>query len=264
MDTNFAALAVKALEWVPDGARIGLGSGRTTEAFLQVLGERVRQGLRIRGVPTPSGSARLAQDLGIPLDTLDPDEPLAVTIDGADEVEPKTLNLIKGWGGALVRERIVAAAARKQVILVTRDKLVDRLGQRGKLPVEVNPFAVAFVRRRIEQIPGGIRPEPRHKDGQVFVTDNGNWIFDCALRPLDDPAGLEALLRAIPGVVDTGLFLGTAAVVLVAEGGKVRELRSARPQAATHHTVYVVEAVVPPRPVQLVWKNWPRGLSTRS
>jgi ribose 5-phosphate isomerase A len=223
LDTELAAVAAKALEWVSDGARIGLGSGRTTEAFMRLLGDRVRQGLHIRGVPTSSGTAQLAQKLGIPLDTLDSPEPLAVTVDGADEVEPKSLNLIKGWGGALVRERIVAVAARRQVILVTHEKLVERLGQRGRLPVEVIPFAEPLVRRRITSL--GLRLEIRQAEGKTFVTDNGNWILDCGLTAQDDPARLEAALLAIPGVVDTGLFLGTAEVVLVAEGGQVRELR---------------------------------------
>lgn len=226
MDQDFTALALKALEFVPDGARIGLGSGHTTEAFLHILAERVRQGLRVRGVPTSEGIAHLARQLGIPLDTLDNREPLEVTIDGADEVERGTLNLIKGWGGALVRERIVAAASKRQVIIVAHEKLVDRLGSRGRLPVEVIPFAKPFCQRQIEQlkVPGGLRPVLRDVGGQTFVTDNGNWILDCHLQPQSDPAGLDAALLAIPGVVDTGLFLGTAACVLVAEGNRVDEL----------------------------------------
>lgn len=232
MDGDFKALAEKALAFVPPGGRIGLGSGRTTAAFLRVLGERACQGLSVRGVPTSEAAAQLAREVGIPLDTLDGDEPLAVTIDGADEVERGTLHLIKGWGGALVRERIVAAASRQQVILVTAEKVVDRLGTRGRLPVEVLPFAAPFCRRRIEALSvagGPLRPDVRLKDGRPLVTDNGNWIFDCAVPPLADPPALEQALRAIPGVVDTGLFLGTAAVVLVAEGATVREWR--RPAA---------------------------------
>lgn len=228
MDTDFALLAAKALEWVPNGARIGLGSGRTTEAFVRALGERVRQGFSVRGVPTSSGTARLAQDLGIPLDTLN-EQPLEITIDGADEVEPHSLNLIKGWGGALVRERIVAAASRKQLILVTREKLVGRLGERGRLPVEIIPFAEPLVRRRLAELTafGTIVPQVRQKDGQTFVTDNGNWILDCALMPTDRPAELAGALESIPGVVDCGLFIGTASAVLVADGGNVRELARA-------------------------------------
>lgn len=227
MDQRLAALAAKALEFVPDGSRIGLGSGSTFAAFLEILAERVRAGFRVRGVPSSEATALAASALGIPLDGLDAEEPLEVTIDGADEVERGTLNLIKGKGGALVRERIVAAAARRQVILATGEKLVDHLGARGWLPVEVLPFAVHFCQHRIAQLalPGGIRPVLRGGADQPFRTDNGNHVFDCAISPLTDPDALQRALRSIPGVVDTGLFLGTAAVVLVAEGGHIQELR---------------------------------------
>lgn len=221
---DFTAVAARAVALVPDGSRIGLGSGRTSEAFIRLLAERVRQGLRVRGVPTSEAVGRLAQGLGIPLDTLDADEPLEVTIDGADEVERNTLNLIKGWGGALVRERIVAAASRQQVIIVTAEKLVDRLGQRGKLPVEVLPFAAPFCCRRIVQL--GLKPVRREDAGHPFVTDNGNWILDCGVQPIADPAGLDRALRDIPGVIHTGLFLGTAALVLVDDGSTIHELRA--------------------------------------
>jgi ribose 5-phosphate isomerase A len=227
MSDDFAVLAARALELVPDGARIGLGSGRTAIAFTRALGERARQGLRVKAVPTSEATGQLARTLGIPLDTLDPAEPLEVTIDGADEVERSTLNLIKGWGAALTRERIVGAASRRQVILVTAEKLVDRLGQRGRLPVEVLPFAAPFCARQIEAlaVPGGLKPRLRPRDGGgPLVTDNGNWILDCALGPQADPAGLERALCAIPGVIDCGIFVGTASLVLAAEGGAVREL----------------------------------------
>jgi ribose 5-phosphate isomerase A len=224
MENDLALLAARALDFVPDGARIGLGTGRAATAFVHALAARVGQGLRVRGVPTSEATGRLARELGIPLDTLEAPEPLEVTVDGADEVERGTLQLVKGWGGSLVRERIVAAASRRQVILVTAEKIVDRLGARGKLPVEVLPFAAAFCRRRIEQL--GLRPAVRQaEDGQPFVSDNGNWILDCGVGPLSDPAGLHRDLRAIPGVIDTGLFLGTASLVLVALGGTVQECR---------------------------------------
>jgi len=224
---DLTALAAKALGWVADGARIGLGTGHTVEPFLEALAGRVSAGLRVRGVPTSEATACRARSLGIPLDTLDAAEPLDLTIDGADEVEQATLNLIKGWGGALVRERIVAAASRRQIILATAEKLVDRLGARGKLPVEVLPFAAPFCRRKIEQLSGfgRLRPVPRGGADQPFVSDNGNWILDCAIEPQSDPAALERALRAIPGVVDTGLFLDTASLVLVAQAGNVLELR---------------------------------------
>jgi ribose 5-phosphate isomerase A len=221
VDAALTALAARALDLVPDGSRIGLGTGRAAEAFLRALAERVRKGFRVRGVPTSEATAALAKSLGVPLDTLS-DEPLVVTIDGADEVERGTLNLIKGRGAALVRERIVAAAARRQVILVTEEKLVGRLGEHGLLPVEVIPLAEPLCRQRIAAL--GPRPVLRRRDGTPYVSDNGNWIVDCGIGPLDDAAGLERAILAIPGVVDTGLFLGTAAAVLVGRDGDVEEM----------------------------------------
>jgi ribose 5-phosphate isomerase A len=222
MDAALTALAARAVDLVPDGSRIGLGTGRAAEAFLRALAGRVQQGLRVRGVPTSEASAALARSLGVPIDALD-GQPLLVTIDGADEVERGRLNLIKGRGGALVRERIVAAASERQVILVTPEKIVDRLGEHGLLPVEVVPFAVEFCRRQIAAL--GPRPAVRMRDGAPFVSDNGNPILDCAVGPLSDAAGLERALCAIPGVVDTGLFLGTASAVLLARDGHVEELQ---------------------------------------
>lgn len=222
MPNELETLAAHALELVSDGMRLGLGSGRAAETFVRALGERVRSGFRVRGVPTSEASAALARSLGIPLDPLD--QPLDLTVDGADEVERSTLNLVKGWGGALVRERIVAAASSRQVILVTAEKMVDRLGSRGRLPVEVLPFAEPFVRRRLEAM-GGLKPALRQVDGKPFVSDNGNWILDVGLSPPADAAALDGALRAVPGVIDTGFFFGTASVVLLAEGGAVRALQ---------------------------------------
>ena len=228
MDNDLAMLAERALQLVADGAGIGLGTGRAANAFIHALAERVRQGLRISCIPTSEATAQLAGSLGIPVGTLDSDAPLDLTVDGADEVEEGTLNLIKGWGGALARERIVAAASRRQVILVTTEKLVPRLGARGKVPVEILPFAELFVRRRIQQLPEGLGPAQRVESGRPFVTDNGHWILDCSLRPPPDVFALDRSLRSIPGVVDTGFFLGTASVVLVAEGGRLREITKKR------------------------------------
>ena len=218
-DDPLAALSTHALGFVRDGDVVGLGSGRAASAFVRALGARVRGGLRVRGVPTSEETARLARELGIDLVGLEAD--IALTIDGADEVDGK-LNLIKGHGGALVRERIVAAASARQVILITSDKLVEILGGRGPLPVEVLPFAVPFCRRRLEDLE--LKPTMRMQEERPFVTDNFNVIFDCAVGPIDDPAALEQAIRAIPGVVDTGLFLGTADRVVVADGDTIREL----------------------------------------
>jgi len=215
-----ATLAARALERVRDGAIVGLGSGRAATAFLRGLAARVRDGLSIRGVPTSEETARLARDMGIPIAGLD-EAVLDLTVDGADEVDPH-LNLIKGYGGALVRERIVAAASRRQIILVEAGKLVPVLGTRGRLPVEVVPFSMPLCRHRLEAL--GCRPSLRAERNRPFVTDNGNLILDCAVDLISDPPKLERAIRGIPGVVDTGLFLGTADTVLVADGGTVTML----------------------------------------
>jgi ribose 5-phosphate isomerase A len=225
--TDLNAVTSRVLALVSDGARLGLGSGRASMAFLEALGQRVRAGLRVTGVPTSETTAARARELGIPLETLDNDTPLDFTVDGADEVERGTLNLVKGWGGALVRERIVAAASRRQIILVTGEKIVDHLGTRGKLPVEVLPFAAPYCRRRIEALTGfgTLLPGVRMDQGKPVVSDNGNWTLDCTLGPQTRPADLEQALLAIPGVVDTGLFIGTADLVLVGMEGRVEEWR---------------------------------------
>ncbi len=207
----------RALEFIADGDAVGLGSGRASTEFIKLLGARVREGLRVRGVPTSRASERLAQDLGIPLVPLGEAMPLAVTVDGADEVDPH-LDLIKGYGRALVREKVVAAASRRLVILLGPGKEVPIkevpiLGSRGKLPVEVLPFALPLCLRRLSDL--GCNPVPYEEGGQLFVTDNGNHILDCAVAPILDPAAFENHIRAIPGVVGTGLFLGMADTVLV-------------------------------------------------
>jgi ribose 5-phosphate isomerase A len=216
----------RALELVPDGARIGLGSGRASQAFVKGLGERVRGGnLRVQGVPTSEETATLARQEGIPLLTLAEAGILDLTVDGADEVDPN-LDLIKGYGRALVREKIVAASSRRLVILVGEEKLVMQLGSRGKLPVEVTPFALPLCERRLGEL--GFRAIPfRHGNG-LFVTDNGNHILDCQIEPIADADRLEKDIRAIPGVVGTGLFLGMADTVLVGDPSDFRLIAEKR------------------------------------
>ncbi len=210
----------RALELVADGATIGLGSGRAAQAFIRALGARVRAGeMRVRGVPTSEETSALAKEVGIPLTTLDDAGELAVTIDGADEVDPE-LNLIKGYGRALVREKIVAASSRELIILVGEEKLVARLGARGKLPVEVVPFGLPLCERRLREL--GCNPIACRKNGKLFITDNGNHILDCEIVPMSAPARLEQEIAAIPGVVDTGLFLGMASVVLIGDSKDFR------------------------------------------
>jgi ribose 5-phosphate isomerase A len=212
------AIALRALEFVPEGGAIGLGTGRAATAFLHALAERVRGGFRIRGVPTSKASEDLAGQLGIPLTTFDEVETLDVDVDGADEVDPD-LNLIKGYGGALVREKIVACAARRLVILVGEEKLVPALGSRGILPVEVVPFGLIPCMRRITGL--GFLPQPRMHGGKLFLSDNGNYILDCRVPVLTQPAETERTVRAVPGVVATGLFLGMAHTVLIQRGDAV-------------------------------------------
>jgi ribose 5-phosphate isomerase A len=217
-DPSMHAAAARALDLIGNGARVGLGSGRTASVFIRMLGARVRDGLRVTGVPASGATAALARDEGIPLVPLSESELLDITVDGADEVAPN-LDLIKGHGGALLRERIIAYASRRQVILVGAEKLVRALGEHFALPVEVIPFAKGPVIRAIKA--AGLHPTVRMDSdgGRELLNENGNLTLDCALpAPLADAQAaraLEAALRAIPGVLDTGLFLSTAERVLV-------------------------------------------------
>ncbi|MFN0054571.1 MAG: ribose-5-phosphate isomerase RpiA [Planctomycetales bacterium] len=213
-------IARRALEFVSHGAAVGLGTGRAASAFIESLGERVRQGLRVRAVPTSEGSASLARTLGIPLVDLSAVEFLDVTVDGADEVDPQC-QVIKGYGGALLREKIVAAASRKFVILVGPEKLVPMLGTRGKVPVEVVPFGVPLAMRWLQQL--GYDPRIRQHEGEPFRTDNNNHVIDCHVQPLTQPKRLQEELQTIPGVVGTGLFLDMVDLVLIQHPDRIEE-----------------------------------------
>jgi ribose 5-phosphate isomerase A len=225
---EFHGIAAAAVAMIPDGCVVGLGTGKAATAFIHALGERVKAGLRVRGIPTSQASAELATELGIPLTTFDEaGGNIEVAVDGADEVDPQ-LDLIKGYGGALVREKVVAEAARRFVVLVGPEKLVPVLGTHGTLPVEVVPFALTPCRRRIAE--RGLAAKPRLRDGQLFVTDNGNVILDCRVAEIERPAELDQALRAIAGVVGTGLFVGMAQTVLIGRGDAV-EVRNRTPLA---------------------------------
>jgi ribose 5-phosphate isomerase A len=212
------AAADAALKLVHDGARVGLGTGRAAAAFIARLGARARAGLSVACVATSAATAELARAQGLSLVELDERHLLDVTVDGADEVAPN-LNLLKGRGGAFVRERIVAAASRRQVIVVGPEKLVGALGETGPIPIEIIPMALGPCLRRLKEL--GVRPALRADaaGAQPFVSDNGNLVVDAALAStlLDAAAAraIDAELRALPGVVDTGLFIATAERVLV-------------------------------------------------
>ncbi len=216
IDTEKRRAAERGLEYVEDGMVLGLGTGSTAAHVVRLLGERVRAGLKVRGVPTSRSTHALAEACGVPLATLDEVTRLDLTIDGADEVDPE-LRLIKGGGGALLREKIVASVSDRLVIVVDSSKLVERLGA-FDLPVEVTPYAWKIFTDSIFGLGG--RPRlMRGADGAPFVTDEGNSLVDCAYGAIDDPRALANRLNAIVGVVEHGLFLDMADVVVVGRAG---------------------------------------------
>jgi len=209
-----------AADWIRDGARVGLGTGSTVRYFLLALGRRVKDGLRVHGVPTSHDTATLARQLQIPLLPEDDAWTLDVAIDGADELDPH-LHAIKGGGGALLREKIVAAAARTLIVLVDHTKCVPVLGTSMPLPVEVTPFGWPSTARHLQAI-GGHTPTLRTRHGVVFQTDGGHYILDLPLHETHDYARLEALLNLIPGVVENGLFVNRTSTVIVGSPDGVR------------------------------------------
>lgn len=210
--------AEKAVEAVKDGMRVGLGTGSTAYWAIQKIGERVKEGLHIEAVATSVASEELALQLGIPLVPFEHITRLDVTIDGADEVSPQ-LHLIKGGGGALLREKIVASHTDYFIVVADESKAVDTLGN-FPLPVEVVPFASEWTKRKLEDSCPNVRW--RCKDGVKYVTDNGNYIADCQYGEIGDPLVLEAMLNSIPGVVDNGLFVSMAnKVILSKSSGKL-------------------------------------------
>jgi len=225
MDDLKRQAAARALEEVRDGMKLGLGTGSTARHFVELLGERVRGGLTIVGVPTSEATRADAERCGIALTTLDDIDRLDLTVDGADEID-HALNLIKGGGGALLREKIVAAASDRMIVIADESKWVEFLG-RFPLPVEVIPFGLAATRRAMAKVfaqcgVSGQMVLRKGRDGHVFVTDGGHWIIDAHLGRIADAPQLAAGLGAIPGVVEHGLFTNLASVAVLAGGQGIR------------------------------------------
>ena len=214
--------ARESLKFVRDGDVVGLGTGSTAAYAIRYLGEKVKAGLRIRGIPTSIATQKLAESMGIPLTTLEAVQDINVTIDGADEFDAQ-LRLIKGGGGALLREKIIASASRQEIIIADSSKQVSVLGK-FPLPVEVIQFAQSLVRQKIAKLGAEVNLRSDNS-GKPFVTDEGNHILDCHFGEIADPVGLARTLSDMPGVVEHGLFINLASVVLMGTRDGVRELR---------------------------------------
>jgi ribose 5-phosphate isomerase A len=222
-DTQKRAAAETAAAMIEDGMVVGLGTGSTARFAIEALIRRVREGLRIRAIPTSERSAAQARDGGIPLTSFTEHRRLDITIDGADEIEIGSLSLIKGLGGALLREKIVAVASDRLVIVADGRKLVDRLGSTVPVPVEVVPFGWETTADRLRRL--STEPQPRRDaDGKLFCTDGGNRILDCRFGAIADPVALDLAIGQTVGVVETGLFIGIAKLALVAGDGGVHRL----------------------------------------
>lgn len=222
-----ALAATHAVEMVSDGMLVGLGSGSTAFYAIRKLGERVRAGLRIDAVATSEASRVVARSVGIRLLSFQTVSRVDLTIDGVDEIDPG-LNAIKGGGGALLREKIVASASDQMVAVADSRKPVEQLG-RSRLPIEVLPFACAWVERAVRDM--GLQPQRRTLgNGSPFMTDQGNFIFDLACDPIVDPGSLAAALASVPGIVEHGLFLAEIDIALIARETEVEELRRSKPQ----------------------------------
>ena len=225
MDTpaRLARLATHVAAGLPDGLTVGLGSGSTAEAVVRAIGARIVQGLAITGVPTSANTERLARSLGIPILALDDVDGIDLGIDGADEIDPR-LDLVKGAGGAHLYEKLVALACRDYLVVAASEKLVDQLGMRMPLPVEVIPLGGGMTMHRLANV--GCVPTLRLRDGRPFLTDNACWIVDCDTGPIDDPIALGDRIKAVTGVVEHGIFTGIARrAAVVHPDGRIETLK---------------------------------------
>ena len=230
-DAQKRAAAARAIEFVQSGMRLGLGTGSTAKHFVDLLGARVRDGLKVVGVPTSEATRAQAQACGIPLTSLDETPELDLTIDGADEVA-RDFSMIKGGGGALLREKIVAAASSGMLVIVDASKCVDKLGAFA-LPIEVTPFGFGATLKAVDKAIAGVqRGGPlklrQGRDGHPFVTDGGHWIVDAALARIDDPKALARALAAVPGVMEHGLFVDLASIVVIGGPDGVKTVERTR------------------------------------
>ena len=233
------AAAEAAVQLVEEGMVVGLGTGSTAAFAIEALARRYREGLHFVGIPTSERTASLAAAADLPLTSFREHRQIDLTIDGADEVERGTLNLIKGLGGALLREKIVAAASRRLAIIVDGTKLVDRLGMRAPVPVEVVAFGLEATRTALEVLGASVRLRVL-PSGEPFITDSGNRILDCRFGTIADPARLEERIRRVVGVVESGLFISRADPVFVADEAGVHRLDSARAHRGTPPVLVVM------------------------
>ena len=214
--------AEAAVAQIQDGMILGLGTGSTAKHAVDAIGRRVATGLRVVGIPTSERTAEQARGLGIPLATFAEYSKLDIAIDGADEVEIGPLNLVKGLGGALLREKIVAAAAARFIVIVDESKLVQHLGTHAPLPIEVNPFGWEVTARKIRELGGD--PKLRMSSPKPYITDGGHYILDTSFGPIHNPPALAELLDGVVGVVEHGLFVGMTSQVIIGSPDGIKTL----------------------------------------
>ncbi|MDR3615355.1 MAG: ribose-5-phosphate isomerase RpiA [Candidatus Obscuribacterales bacterium] len=227
MDVNQEAktfAAIKAVSYIENGMKVGLGTGSTAKIAIDIIGQRVAEGLKIVGIPTSERSHRQALDLSIPLTTFEETPHLDVTIDGADQVQVQTLAIIKGLGGALVREKIVAFASSRYLIVIDDSKVVQKLGNKVPVPVEVVQFGWSATVAHLKKLTGDIKMRKAENADGFYVTDGGNYIADCFFSDIADPKSMESSIKNIVGVVDCGLFLGLDPIVIIGSASGARLL----------------------------------------